>query len=184
SPSLFHAYTADKPVGASIARRIEVAAGLPHGWMDHSHGSRVGFNEFDVVTVPVFDVEASAGHGSLVETSERSRELFFRYDWIVERGFNQKYLGVIRVKGDSMTPTIPNGAVILVNREDTEIKNGCIYVLRYDDLLHVKRLQRLPKNMVQVVSDNADEYPPFIANASLEHEFQVLGRVVWLGREF
>ncbi len=184
SPSLFHAYTAEKPVGASIARRIEVAAGLPLGWMDHTHGTRDGFEEIDVVSVPVFDVEASAGHGSLVESEERSKELFFRYDWITERGFQQSFLGIIRVLGNSMEPTIPDKAVILVNREDTEIKNGRIYVLRYDDMLHVKRLQRLPGNMVQVISDNAAEYPPFVVDVSSDVEFRVLGRVVWLGREF
>ncbi|MBF0460868.1 MAG: helix-turn-helix transcriptional regulator [Magnetococcales bacterium] len=183
SPSLFHAYTAEKPIGPKMARRIEVAAELPHGWMDHTHGKREGFEEIDVVTVPVFDVEASAGHGSLVESEEKSKELFFRYDWITERGFHQSHLGIIRVKGQSMEPTIPNGAVILVNREDTEIKNGRIYVLRYDDMLHVKRLQRLPGSLVQVISDNAAEYPPFVVDINSSVEFQVLGRVVWLGRE-
>jgi phage repressor protein C with HTH and peptisase S24 domain len=183
SPSLFHAYTAEKQIGPKLARRIEEAAELPFGWMDQAHGNSGDPTEIDAVTVPMFDVHASAGCGTLVESEERVNELFFRRDWLRARNFQQSGLGVIRVKGDSMTPTIPDGSVILINKEDREVRNGKVYVLRYDGMLHVKRLQRLPGSMVQVVSDNAAEYPPFAVDTSNGTEFQVLGRVVWLGRE-
>ena len=183
SPSLFHAYAMDKRIGPKVARRIEEAVDLPHGWMDQPHGGKGAVMEIDAVPVPMFDVEASAGHGGWVESEDIVKELMFRRDWIQSRGYHRKNLGVIRAKGDSMTPTIPNGSALLVNKGEVEIQNGRVFVLRYDSMLHVKRLQSLPGRLVQVVSDNAAEYPPFTVELNDGIDFQILGRVVWLGRE-
>lgn len=183
SPSLFHAYATDKQVGPKVARRIEEAVELPHGWLDQPHDECKASTEIDAVPVPMFDVEASAGHGSWVESEEIVKELMFRRDWLQSHGFLRKDLGVIRSRGASMLPTIPDGAVLLVNKRETEIQNGRVYVIRYDRMLHVKRLQRLPGHQIQVVSDNAAEYPPFAVDLSDGVDFQILGRVVWLGRE-
>ncbi|MBF0421089.1 MAG: helix-turn-helix transcriptional regulator [Magnetococcales bacterium] len=183
SPSLFHAYATEKQVGPKVARRIEEAVDLPHGWMDQPHGGKGYAPEIDAVSVPVFDVEASAGHGGWVESEEIVKELMFRRDWLQSHGYSKKNLGVIRARGDSMMPTIPDGAALLIHNAETDIQNGKVYVLRYDGMLHVKRLQRLPGHLIQVVSDNASEYPPFTVELNDGVDFQVLGRVVWLGRE-
>ncbi len=62
------------------------------------------------------------------------------------------------------------------------IRDG-IYVSRYDGLLQVKRLQRQPKGVVRVSSDNP-AYDPFSVNLHDEGtDFIIVGRVVWVGRK-
>ena len=51
----------------------------------------------------------------------------------------------IRVSGDSMEPTLFDGDVVLIDRNDFVPKDG-VYVLRIEDSLFVKRLMRLPKH--------------------------------------
>ncbi len=87
---------------------------------------------------------------------------------------------MIRVDGDSMTPTLSDGDDILVDREDGagRLRDG-IYVLRIEDALVVKRLAVGPGGRLSVRSDN-DAYPgwPDVEPDSID----VVGRVVWVGR--
>jgi phage repressor protein C with HTH and peptisase S24 domain len=58
-----------------------------------------------------------------------------------------------------------------------------IYVSHYDELRSGKRLQRQPKGVIRVTSDNS-AYDPF--SVSLQDEgtdFVIVGRVVWVGRK-
>ena len=88
---------------------------------------------------------------------------------------------MIEVQGDSMQPTMMDGDMLLVNSQVNQIRDG-IYVLRFDGLLMVKRLQRQPGGHVMVTSDNP-AYTPFTVDLNDEStEFSVLGKVVWVGR--
>jgi phage repressor protein C with HTH and peptisase S24 domain len=42
-----------------------------------------------------------------------------------------------------MEPTLRSGDLVLVNLASTQARDGAIYVLRHDDLLVAKRLQRV-----------------------------------------
>lgn len=82
-----------------------------------------------------------------------------------------------------MEPTLRPGDVILVDhREATKQPRDGIYVVRMDDSLLVKRLQRLPGGQVKVTIDNT-AYEPFMINMTQrDGEFDIVGRVVWCGR--
>jgi SOS-response transcriptional repressor LexA len=87
---------------------------------------------------------------------------------------------LIRVEGDSMSPTLDAGDDILVDLDDTgdRLRDG-IYVLRVDDMLLVKRLALHPfARQVTVQSDNP-AYPDW-PNRNLD-EFDLIGRVIWAG---
>ena len=58
--------------------------------------------------------------------------------------------------GDSMAPIIPNGASIGVNPAKKALIDGEIYAFRHDELLRVKRLYRVPGNMVRINSFNPE----------------------------
>lgn len=69
---------------------------------------------------------------------------------------------------------------ILVNHTDTAPKDD-IYVIRIDNDIFVKRIQRQP-NKVLVISANSD-YETFTIDLTQEQQnFAIIGRVVWLGR--
>src|SRR3546814_18206167 len=96
-------------------------------------------------------------------------------------GVNPAVLAMIRVDGDSMSPTLSHGDEIMVDRMDgaARLRDG-IYVLRMDDTLMVKRVALgLIKGKFSIRSDNPN-YPvwedidPALVN--------VIGRVIWPGR--
>ncbi len=139
------------------------------------------FNE-EFVKIPVYDVEASAGHGSFFCSENIIYHMAYRREWLKNRNLIVKDLGVIVVKGDSMEPTLNDKESILVNCAETTPKDGHIYVVRSGDVLWVKRVQRLPSDKVLLISDNK-YYPPITIDLNID-DFQVIGKVVNSSRNF
>lgn len=133
-----------------------------------------------LVTVPRIAIGASAGPGGIAEIEERGRPIAFDEGLLRDLGAGRRSaLSIIRVAGDSMEPTLRDGDDILVDRGATEIRAGCIYVLRLDDLLMVKRLFRDERGLV-VRSDN----PAHAEIAGFDPAtLRVIGRVLWCGRK-
>jgi|KBSSwiStaDraftv2_1062776.scaffolds.fasta_scaffold41408_4 Predicted transcriptional regulator len=137
----------------------------------------------EMVLVPYVSAQASAGPGAVIVDEHVSARLAFRNDWLRElAGGSPAGLSVIRVKGDSMTPTLTDGDDILVDRNDAgeRLRDG-IYVLRSDDMLNVKRVAMNPAGKgFEVRSDNP-AYPVW-KDCDLE-TVVIIGRVVWAGRK-
>ncbi|MGR5298804.1 S24 family peptidase [Vibrio mediterranei] len=129
-----------------------------------------------------FDIEVSAGHGTLVEKEEESCAMVFSERFIrQELGFNPNNIFLMPVRGDSMTPTLKNQSIVMVNRLDGFSNDG-IYVFRYDGRLMVKRLQFLP-NGIKVVSDNTAYEPWELRKDDIDSaDFEIIGEVVWSGQ--
>jgi len=79
----------------------------------------------------------------------------------------------IKVDGDSMEHTIPNGATILVKKE-VEVNDKEVGVFVHNNIPYVKRLRK-DKNQMFLISDN-NSYLPIIVNEG--DEFFVIGKVV------
>lgn len=135
----------------------------------------------EYVHLPLYNVRAAAGEGTLVESEEVVDVLAFKAAWIrSELRLSPASLYLIYVEGESMEPTLRPGDLILVDRSAT-VRDG-IYVLRIDDGLLVKRLQRLPGNQIDITSDNP-AYKPFSLDLSKGIDgVDIVGRVVWSGR--
>ncbi|HHY0582103.1 S24 family peptidase [Vibrio harveyi] len=129
-----------------------------------------------------YDVEVSAGHGTLVEKEEESSAMVFSERFIrQELGFNPNNIFLMPVRGDSMAPTLKNQSIVMVNRVDGFSTDG-IYVFRYDNRLMVKRLQFLP-NGIKVVSDNSSYEAWELGKKEIEGaDFEIIGEVVWSGQ--
>jgi len=138
------------------------------------------------VAIPLFDVRAAAGGGSIVESEHVMDVLHFKEEWIrAELRASPADLHLIFVDGESMEPTLRPGDIILVDRRDQAQRRDGIYVLRLDGTLLVKRLQKLPGGNIKVSSDNKS-YDPFTLRLE-EMEAQdmaIIGRVIWVGRKF
>lgn len=136
----------------------------------------------DLVLVPLLDVRASAGHGASGEDERPVARLGFHPSWLREITAGRPAgLSMIRVAGDSMSPTLADGDEILVDRDDAadRLRDG-IYVLRVDDGLVVKRLAINPAaRTITIVSDNP-AYPTWPDRDPAE--IMVIGRAVWAGR--
>ncbi len=111
-------------------------------------------NDEDSQYIPHYALEASAGHGSFIDNQEPDGYEPIRKDWIRSKGLQADKLVIINTKGDSMEPTIPEGASVII---DTSLKgtyDGKIYVISIDDRLYVKRVQWLPQGGIRLISDN------------------------------
>ncbi|NOI30549.1 LexA family transcriptional regulator [Vibrio coralliilyticus] len=134
------------------------------------------------VELKFYDVEVSAGHGALIEKEEESNAMVFSEKFLrQDLGYNPNNIFLMPVRGDSMTPTLKNQSIVMVNRVDGFSTDG-IYVFRYDGRLMVKRLQFLP-NGIKVVSDNSAYEPWALSKEDVQGaDFEIIGEVVWSGQ--
>jgi hypothetical protein len=138
--------------------------------------------EEGLLAVQRLDVGAAAGAGAFGGDERPLGRIGFDKAWLRRMRIGDRaLLSVIRVQGDSMSPTLSDGDEILVDRGDAgdRLRDG-IYVLRMEEALVVKRIAINPAGRrVSVVSDN-EAYPswPDCDPAALT----LVGRVVWVGR--
>ena len=176
--------TDDRPPAARLSSELAVArarvseledaAALPAG----SAGGRVlPFARPGISPVPLVQNAAiAAGAGGSVDGEYLLSYVPFRDDWLRRHRLNPERCRVIEVLGDSMEPTIENGAVILVDFQRTTRRRDKVFAVRYADGPVVKRL-RHDKDGWWLDSDNV-MYPsmPWLRDAD------VLGQVMWTGR--
>ena len=136
----------------------------------------------EFIHVPRYDVQASAGNGSLVHDESVVDHLAFKRDWVVRTlGLDPKRLALIDVAGDSMSPTINDGDLILLDTRPAQSRTEGIYVINLGGSLLVKRIRMRLSGVVDVVSDNERYGTETISGEQLT-SLQIVGRVVWQGR--
>ena len=124
------------------------------------------------------------GGGAIVASEESSgRDFHFRKVWIRDNlKAAPSMLRVMDVQGDSMTPTLHDGDVILVDMNRRNPIPPGIFVLHDGLGLVAKRLEHVPMSdppRVRIISDN-QQYSPYECTAE---EVNIVGRVRWFGRE-
>ncbi|MBC8284964.1 MAG: helix-turn-helix domain-containing protein [Nitrospinae bacterium] len=133
------------------------------------------------VFLPKYDIQVSAGQGSLIHSEQVVSHLAFRETWIrQELGLDPNHIVLIQAIGDSMNPTFNSGALLLVNTTVNQIKNDSIYVINRDDELIVKRIQDLWNGQIKIKSDNP-KYEPLIIQKT--DAIKIVGEVVWIGQK-
>jgi phage repressor protein C with HTH and peptisase S24 domain len=136
-----------------------------------------------LVNIKRHPVRASAGPGAIV--NEGVGKPYFGFDerWLKAlTATPAASLSIVRVEGDSMSPTLNDGDDILVDLGDCgdRLRDG-IYVLRVDDALVVKRLALNPMGRRVTVQSDNPAYPDW-PDCGLD-EIHCIGRVIWSGRK-
>jgi phage repressor protein C with HTH and peptisase S24 domain len=135
------------------------------------------------VFVPRHQVAASAGHGAVISDETVVDHLAFRRSWIAQTlGLDPLHLALIDARGDSMSPTIESGDLLLLDTRSGSAKTEGIYVINLAGALLVKRLRIKLSGSVEVMSDNPRYASETISGSELERLVMV-GRVVWHGRK-
>ena len=124
---------------------------------------------------------ARAGAGASLETSDEVEGMYaFRKDWLAAQGIYASSAVMLDVTGDSMEPLLREGDTLLIDKRDTEIRDGRIYVVTLGDELRVKRVFHSMNGLI-LRSENRT-YPDVpVAGPDLE-TFRVHGRVRWCGK--
>ncbi|GAA3927924.1 helix-turn-helix transcriptional regulator [Litoribacillus peritrichatus] len=136
----------------------------------------------DLVFAPMFDVEASAGSGTLVQSEEAVENFGFNKSWLSSHlRVSSDDLAFVTVNGDSMLPTLEDGDMILVDMSQQQVNREGIYLIHTEDGLMTKRL-KADKNALNVISDNP-EYPSWTIDPQNAEQHRIAGKVVWNGRK-
>ncbi|MEL7290448.1 MAG: S24 family peptidase [Pseudomonadota bacterium] len=129
--------------------------------------------------LPVFDVHAAAGAGSLVHSEFQVDKLIVPTSLLAEFDLSPANASIIYVDGNSMEPTLSHQDRLLVDTRELQhpVTDG-VYVIRIDDAVYVKRLKwNIPKGIYNVVSDNP-EHESFEINHKNGRNFKIIGKAV------
>lgn len=146
----------------------------------------VAYQRGEMIYVPQFDVRAAAGNGYFNGPETVVAMRAFGQDYIRHTlQIHHDELALVTVVGTSAEPEIHSGDVVLIDRKDVDIRVEGLHLVRIDDGLLVKMVQRLPGGILRVFSKN-QRTSPFDINVSegSHTDFEVLGRVRWGGITF
>ena len=170
-----------KPMGSTMARRIEEVCGMPANWLDTPGDQQV--LDAPGRSLLVMSAAGSMGYGVIndhdtVVGSIQVSEAWLRRELPSTTGWDN--LRVITGYGDSMETTYRDGDILVVDTGVREVKVDAVYVFRRHDELFIKRLQRRLDGSLLVISDNRKYEPQIVSERD---GIQVAGRVLyaWTG---
>lgn len=183
----------DGDVGAHKHSLASLAkfSGVSQQWLETGLED-IGVEDHQIVRTPTpsvmsglrriacYDIEAEAGSGAVVTIEQAMFEIGFSPEMLrnITNAANEQ-LALIRVRGESMLPTLVDGDWMLVDTTKRNINYDGLFILRYLDVLRVKRLDRNPSNGRYLVKSDNHNYETFEVDGS---DLDVVGRVVWIGR--
>jgi len=143
----------------------------------HLHENQSGNPSTELYrTIPEYNVRVSAGHGQFLGIEEIKQELQIPRQWLPVNG----KIGIVRVEGDSMTPTISNGDSVVVEFDSGYTSDG-LYLIRVEDSAYVKRIQR-EFGSLRIISDNP-LYRELTVESNDGNDFGLIGRVALIVRK-
>ena len=134
--------------------------------------------------IPFYDAHGSCGDGyANGDHAVIKSELAFKRSWLKDEGLQEKDLAIITAKGDSMSPTINDGSILLINTNYKRVESGRVYAIAVDDQVRVKRLFLGLGGDCRIVSDNSNKtlYPDETISPEILDKLHIVGRVVWMG---
>ena len=166
------------PALAKVARVLRVSADWLIGLTDDPTPSQDRVDGSCLIDfVPVHGLVTIAGVSKGTVYTTDSGVIPFRRSWLDQNEIDRKAANVFRVHGDSMAPTLTDGAAILVDYKRNNLREGGIFVFKHGESLLVKRAHF--DGGWWFVSDNP-EYVPIV----FEEDAYIFGEVKWTGRAF
>lgn len=147
--------------------------------LDDRHFEQGFSADSDSITIPRLDVIVAAGDGKVTTSEEIVGGLAFRADFLRECGIYSAEDGVVlNVKGDSMGSTVPDTAVVLVNKKGREPLKNKVFVFVSGEGPVVKRvLYEGGRWMARSDNEDKKRYPDF----PFDDGHALIGRAVWMG---
>ncbi|MFV0509450.1 MAG: XRE family transcriptional regulator [Shewanella algae] len=163
---------------------ISIAEGVSLEWLvtgeDTNSLPAIRKTSSDMVDVPEYDVEVSAGNGTFVCEESKVGTFSFPKRWLIENKLTGSALCAIRATGNSMEPVIFDGDTLLIKLVDV-FENAAydsICILRLDGRLFVKRMRYdMGKKGHHIVSENPRYDSIFVPNTEYDERVQVIGVV-------
>lgn len=146
-----------------------------------SHGDFQS-GDIDYSLIRRVDLSISAGNGILPLEGPEAASLALPTHWLSAARINANLSVLVSVKGDSMSPAIPDGAFVLVHLPEKPVVQPGIYAFNLDGQSFVKRL--IPADAdgegrpiaISIISDNP-AFPPKVLTGRRLNDLKVVGRV-------
>lgn len=172
-----------KNIGEKLARNIENKLGLDIYSLDKEAGAtKEQESEVEIFYIPEYSLQLSAGTGCdfldehIIKRYPVDKELLLKFGWKAEK------LIIVSVLGESMAPEIQDGAKVVINTADKELKDGKVFAFCKNNETFIKRaFRKSGTNDFDLSSDN----PRYGKVPLCEYDnIMTLGRAVYiLGKE-
>ena len=137
-------------------------------------------DEEKTFSLGIEEIENSSGAEASADNDGVRTMLQFPIRWLRKRGLRPSSCRIIRVRGESMEPTLPNGSLILVDLATEHPKSGRIFVIRTGNGLTVKRLSNNSKVGWMLESDHPQR--SLWPTQPWPEDGEIVGEVRWVGR--
>ena len=131
--------------------------------------------------VPEYDVQVSAGGGALIEREAVKRKWRLPLSYLEAIGVDPAQSAFVTITGDSMSPTLLHGDLVLLDLRSRNPALPAIYALWDGDATVCKRLEKVHGSQplrVRIISEN-QVYTAYEVPAET---VQIIGRVAWFAR--
>lgn len=139
----------------------------------------------DTLEITMYDAEGGCGKEVINSCVKESGLISFSRDFARNQfGHIHNGLVCILASGESMTPTVNPGDMLVIDTTDTTLqRDGSVYVIQIGDSTVVKRLHRLPGDTIRIASDNPAAWTMDVKAEELEYKnLKIIGRVVFIGK--
>jgi len=154
-------------------------------WLENGTGQpfydKLRAGEIEYKYIPKVKARLCAGDGSFETNDGLTGHIAFQLEWLRKKGLPDQMV-LVDIFGNSMAPELKSGDTVLIDRSQIDIIAGAIYAVGIDDTVMVKRLEKRPRKLV-LRSDNPD-YDPIILNTSEMNAVRIIGKMVWVCREY
>lgn len=145
-----------------------------------SYNAAHDYADCDYAFIPAFDIETASKFAlSDANIPNAERCLPFPKGWIKLHNLQAGNLLAFFTHGDTMIPTIPEGASIIIDKTRNQALDGKVYVIRIAERFYIKRVQWLLNGGLRLISDNK-MYPPqdIAPEKMVDSTFEIYGRVI------
>jgi phage repressor protein C with HTH and peptisase S24 domain len=128
----------------------------------------------NTMQIPFYeDISASAGYGCINgDCAAATMHISISRDMVPSSSRN---IDAVKVRGSSMEQTLHDGDVIFVDKNDTTIHDGKIYVVYLCDEIYVKRAFIDPKSKEILLHSDNPLFPTVKVDCD---DFRIIGRVI------
>ena len=167
----------DKAVSVDQLQRLEKYFGVELADAKRA----VEKNEDDCVTLERIHINPSCGLGTYVCGRAEITPVRLGISLITDvlKGSSPKNLKIFYASGDSMSPTIEDGDLLLVDVGKKDFRNGGIFLLTINNEWFIKRLRLKITGELEIISENEAKYgAPEIVRENDNIEIVIKGRVI------
>ncbi|WP_043309309.1 XRE family transcriptional regulator [Pseudomonas sp. ML96] len=151
--------------GLSATARDQIAQAVEQTVAEAVHGSNVISADFSgsrvkpgEILIPQYDVRGSMGHGQVpADYTDFMRNVVVSVPQLEKLGLDYTSaanLAIISGWGQSMAPTIQDKDPVIVDRGVNDFIGDGVYVITWDGMLYIKRLQKVDAERIELISDN------------------------------